>query len=379
MSTVRPLARVAVLLPAAGALALVAFGAFGPLSHPHSSVAKGSGPSAPAVVPGVSSTPSPSASPSDHPKKKKHKSSHKPKHKAQTAPGPMAGPPPIQQPKVFKRIGGRNVCVAGGCHFLGVALHRQPELSTFIHSTKVKPTIVQIYSPFRTAFPVGWAQQMVSQGFLPQIQIDPQSTPLSAIANGKYNNVLAADASALKQVHGPVVLSFAHEMNGGWYPWGCGRTSAATYVAAFRHMVNTIRHDGASNVIWMWTASSVQVRACPLGTRYPGDKYVTWVGLDGYLRMTGDSFSGRFGQALAEVHQFSGRPVLISETGVLVGTRHAAQRITSLYRGAAAAPGVLGVVYFNSETHKFGDYRPQDNATTLSAFRRATHWYRTLS
>src|SRR6185437_7678694 len=39
----------------------------------------------------------------------------------------------------------------------------------------------------------------------------------------------------------PVVIGFGHEMNAYWYSWGYRHTPAATFVAAWRHIVTLFR------------------------------------------------------------------------------------------------------------------------------------------
>jgi len=53
---------------------------------------------------------------------------------------------------------------------------------------------------------------------------------------------------------------------------------------------------------------------------------------------------------------------------------HRAVAHAGLNRPPASAPtaGVIGVIYFDAETDKCGDNRPQDSAALLAAFRRAT-------
>jgi hypothetical protein len=63
----------------------------------------------------------------------------------------------------------------------------------------------------------------------------------------------AADALAghLAEVNAsgvPVLVRFAHEMNGSWYPWG---QQPAEYVAAFRTVAGAV-HDGAPGSSMMW-------------------------------------------------------------------------------------------------------------------------------
>jgi hypothetical protein len=93
------------------------------------------------------------------------------------------------------------------------------------------------------------------------------------------------------------------------------------------------------------------------------------VGLDGYLRTPGTTYSGVFGHTLSLAAKL-GKPILLAETGVLIRTPGAARRIGEIYRGAGRSLDVIGVIYFDSRTPKFGDYRPQDNRAALAAFRR---------
>lgn len=261
-------------------------------------------------------------------------------------------------------------------HYVGVAVARQSDLGTFISATGVRPDIVQIYERFGTPFPAGWAADTVASGRLPMIQINPFGNSLADIAAGHYDSYLRSYAAAARKAGGRVGLSFGHEMNGRWYPWGCRHTAAAVYIAAWRRIVDVIRNSGAHNVIWVWTANVQAQGDCPLAARYPGNNYVTWVGIDGYLRRPGTTFTGNFGNSLAQCRQFARKPILLAETGVLIGQPGDASRIRDLYHGASVAQGVIGIVYFDAQTSKYGDYRPQDSAATLAAFRKAVARYR---
>ena len=44
----------------------------------------------------------------------------------------------------------------------------------------------------------------------------------------------------------PLYLRFAHEMNGGWFPWGVGTNGngPADYVAAWRHIHDIFEQKG---------------------------------------------------------------------------------------------------------------------------------------
>lgn len=83
----------------------------------------------------------------------------------------------------------------------------------------------------------------------------------------------------------PVAISFGHEMNGHWYPWGTKDTTAATFVKAWRHIHDLFQEEGATNVVWVWSPNVVNpVPSVKLEPYWPGDAYVDWVGIVGYWR-----------------------------------------------------------------------------------------------
>ena len=66
------------------------------------------------------------------------------------------------------------------------------------------------------------------------------------IASGSYDGYLSAYAEAVRAYRHPVILSFGHEMNGNWYSWGYRNTSPAVFVAAWRHIVQTLPGTGSA-------------------------------------------------------------------------------------------------------------------------------------
>ena len=105
-------------------------------------------------------------------------------------------------------------------------------------------------------------------------------------------------------------------MNAYWYSWGYGHLPAATFVAAWRHIVTLFRHQGTSNVTWLWTLQADEPGTGPIASWWPGEKYVTWVGIDGYYYRPSETFFSIFGKTIAEVRALTGLPVLLSEVAV---------------------------------------------------------------
>ncbi len=128
------------------------------------------------------------------------------------------------------------------------------------------------------------------------MQIDPTYASVAAIAAGDYDDYLRSYADSVRDFGHAVVIGFGHEMNAPWYSWGYGHVPPATFVAAWRHIVTVFRGEGADNVTWLWTINQDRGGTGPIASWWPGAKYVTWVGIDGYYFRPTDTFTTVFGQ-----------------------------------------------------------------------------------
>jgi hypothetical protein len=161
-------------------------------------------------------------------------------------------------------------------------------------------------------------------------------------------------------------------MNANWYSWGYRHTSAATFVAAWRHIVTLFRAWGARNVTWLWTLQADEPGTGQVAAWWPGARYVTWVGIDGYYYRPGETFFSIFGPTIADVRMFTGQPVLLSETAVGPQAGQAA-RIPGLFAGMREY-GALGLVWFDIAQHDgiyHQDWHVEDDPAAVTAFRRA--------
>ena len=106
-------------------------------------------------------------------------------------------------------------------------------------------------------------------------------------------------------------------MNAPWYSWGYGHVPAATFVAAWRHIVIAVPRRGRRQ---RHLAVDDPGRPAPAPGRsqswWPGAQYVTWVGIDGYYYRRSDTFASVFGRTIDQVRAFTDKPVLLSETAV---------------------------------------------------------------
>jgi mannan endo-1,4-beta-mannosidase len=95
-----------------------------------------------------------------------------------------------------------------------------------------------------------------------------------------------AQASAAPRV----IVRFAHEMNGKWFPWGIGRfdNTPKNFKAAWQRVWRLFKQEGAlaghgGKVELLWSVTKQNCPNCnPFARVYPGDKYVHWVGLTAF-------------------------------------------------------------------------------------------------
>ena len=233
--------------------------------------------------------------------------------------------------------------VLPGNVFVGVAVKGgiASGVRSFSQATGARIAMVEIYDPFGAAFPGLALRQVASTGATPLLQWNPRSSPLDKIATGGYDAYLRDWATSVKQFGRPVVLSFGHEMNGTWNPWGAGHVSATTFVAAWRRIHNVFTRAGVHNVTWSWDPSHVGYLPAPW---WPGRRYVDRIGIDGYLR-PGNTFAKIFAYRLANIRSFTSKPIYIAETAVAPSSDQARQ-IIALFNGVQQYH-LSGFVWFN--------------------------------
>jgi hypothetical protein len=219
--------------------------------------------------------------------------------------------------------------------------------------------IVNIFMGWNQPLPLDSIRAISALGAVPEITWEPwpagggPSQPAYAdavIASGRYDAYIRQVATAARSFGGPLLLRYAHEMNGNWYPWAAsvnGNTPAA-YVAAWRHVHDLFSAAGASGVDWVWAPNAGG--PTPVAQVWPGAAYVDVVGMDGYNWGTGTSGyqspPSVFSSLLATVHTVApGKPVLINETGTSEKAGNKPAWLEQLFSYVSAQPSLMGVVY----------------------------------
>ena len=242
--------------------------------------------------------------------------------------------------------------------------------AAFAKAAGRQPNILGYFSGWLEPFDASFAATARRHGAATIVQIDPTDASVPAIAAGDYDAYLRSYADEVRDFGHPVIIGFGHEMNATWYTWGYGHVRPATFVAAWRHIVTLFRRQGADNVTWLWTIQADIGGTGPIAYWWPGQQYVTWVGIDGYYYRPTDTFATVFGQTIAQVPALTRRPVLLSETAVGPRAGQSA-KIQDLFHGMATYR-TLGLIWFDITQHDgiyHQDWRIEDNPAAEAVFR----------
>jgi membrane-bound metal-dependent hydrolase YbcI (DUF457 family) len=244
------------------------------------------------------------------------------------------------------------------------------------------PVIISSYARWRSQpFARKELRAVWKRGAVPMVTWEPwtlggRGFSLKAIVHGRYDRYARRAAKRAAAWGRPILLRFAHEMNGNWYPWGMGRdgNTPRIYKAAWRHLVRIFHSAGAGNVRWMWTPNVNGGGNYPFAKYYPGDRWVDWVGLDGFnwaKRGQWQSFTDLFGSSYNSLARLTSRPMIIAETGSSQsGGSKAAWVSSALSRELPRFSRIRGVVWFSDEVSGV-DFRVDSSRASLKAFRSA--------
>jgi beta-mannanase len=258
--------------------------------------------------------------------------------------------------------------------FAGIATSGQfaANVASFHRSTGAHLRIIEVYNPFPGPFQSAQAQQIESQHALPLIQLNPRRISMGSLASGAYDSDIKGYAGQVKAFGCYVALSFGHEMNGWWYPWGLPWTRPKVYIAAFQHFHDVFAAAGVRNVIWSWdpTHQYSQYRpgkvAYPASKFYPGNHYVDWIGIDGYVG-AGQNFNDVFKYQLNDIRRLTRKPIYLAETGVGDGA-HEVRQIQNLFAGIWRWH-LAGLVWF--DLNRKNSWSLDGKPTKDAAFRQA--------
>jgi len=262
------------------------------------------------------------------------------------------------------------------------------ELDAVATLVNENPSIVMSYKDFSQAAPIADLNAVDTRGATSLITWEPwlwsgnganqPAYALDRITAGDFDTYIQQWGTALASWGKPVMLRFAHEMNGNWYPWAesANGNGAGDYVAAWRHVHDVVAATGASNVQWVWSPNVPYWGSTPLSGLYPGAAYANIVALDGYNWGTAASWSSwtlpsaLFGDGLAALRSLApGKPIMISETASAEAGGSKADWNTALVSYLAAQSDITAFVWFHH--NKEVDWRINSSTASTNALAAA--------
>lgn len=192
----------------------------------------------------------------------------------------------------------------------------------------------------------------------------------SKIAEGTLDDRFVEFAQRAKEFNKPIILRYAWEMDGTWFPWSAGKrdtrisydryryfdmgNTKRNYVASWRHIYNLIKPI-APNVKFNWCSGG-----SPDADYFPGDDYVDYVGFDTYSGIGNSQHNSLINLSNGPVNalrRLSGKKIIIGETGINTTRKQIPEDQFPAYRknwikdGYLAlynlSPNLAGIIYFN--------------------------------
>lgn len=252
-----------------------------------------------------------------------------------------------------------------------------------------KPHFLHLFAAMPDSLPVTTLDLIRNSGATPILTLEPWDPTkgrdqslysLASIAAGQHDPDLSRWGTQLSAWPYPILLRFAQEMNGTWYPWSIGvnGNTSEDYRAAWSRMHSVISGQ-APEVRFVWAPNAITEGTRDFTDCYPGAEVVDYLGLDGYnwgpipghqWQSAAKLFSNSL-EALGRLRQ----PILISEVGCADGPTPSlkAQWITDFFAIIESHPAVAGFVWFQMDKER--DWRFNSTSASTTSFRNGLdHW-----
>jgi hypothetical protein len=236
-----------------------------------------------------------------------------------------------------------------------------------------------------------WDQSMVTStqqadaaaGRIPFVSWKPMTAAgavitWTSIVAGNHDSHIRSVARTMRDFGHPMFAVFNHEpYNESLEGWG----TAADYRAAYRHIVELFRDEGATNVAWVLVLTGWDYTENRGPAFYPGPDVIDWIAADPYnyyLRDGTWSSLERVASAFYAWGSTTGKPLMLAEWGSTEDPAVPGRKAAWFDEASArlrAWPNIKAVAYFNN-LHTY-DWRIDTSTTSLDAFRRMANdpWF----
>ncbi|GGK91969.1 glycoside hydrolase family 26 protein [Mangrovihabitans endophyticus] len=195
-----------------------------------------------------------------------------------------------------------------------------------------------------------------------------------SIVSGAHDELIRRQARAVRDAGVPMLLRMRWEMdrpNLRATMW-----SGPDFVAAWKHVRELFRDEGATNVSWVWCPTAEGFQRGDAPDFYPGDDQVDWTCVDVYAGNRFQSIGRLMGPFLQWAAQRP-KPIVVGEFGVARawGTQGRAAWLRDAERTFKANPQIKAISYFESDPDGNGpnqQFRLTGDAAAFAAFREMT-------
>jgi hypothetical protein len=191
----------------------------------------------------------------------------------------------------------------------------------------------------------------------------------------------------------PLLAEYGVEVNGFWFPWnglwnqegGSYPDSVARFRAAYRHIIQIAREEGARNIRWVfhvdpWDEPVVDWNR--FENYYPGDEWIDWFGVSVYGRqipkdLRAVSFRWQMDWVYGRLRKLADKPIVVSEFGNIRDPLQVSWAIDALADITGGRwPKLIGfswwnAAFFNDPNPDLrSDMRLQNNPGLAAVFRK---------
>ena len=218
------------------------------------------------------------------------------------------------------------------------------------------------------------------------LSMKPDGRLIWEINSGLQDAYIDRFATEARNFAKPVYLRFGHEMNGRRMSYSAGSAggpAASEFRAAWRHLVERFRAQGAANVKFIWSPNESDypdVAGNHLEDYWPGQEYVDILGFDAYNWTNaeprrGDGADRSFEEIVEDPYQrisdlAPSKDVWLCEFGTTEPGK--AAWIREMF-ASTRFPRLTGLIYFseNDQRDVQRDWRLDSSAEAAAAWREA--------
>jgi hypothetical protein len=186
-----------------------------------------------------------------------------------------------------------------------------------------------------------------------------------------YDDYIKAFAQQVRSYDGRVLIRFAHEFDGSWFPWGIGKpgNSIDEFKGAWRKIFRIFRdrEDGlARQARFIWSPQGSKGRTW-MNQAFPGKSYVDYIGFTAfnwasYKRLEWRSLANVVSRRLKLFLDLPKKPIIITETGTHYRPHSKAKWLKDGYAAVYKNwPRIVAISYFNVDMRQTGDPKHPEN------------------